>query len=595
MSENKRIFLSGAIIAGLLLLIPPYLNFIGVSFDSNIIEENNAGSQLDVDSKELKKRLENKQKNEALLLNSSQTLQNDRDANELIYFNIQTDKLNLSLSNESGGSIKELVLVSSVEDGHKYMGGYDSNDIYQDSLNVSLVLNETKCSPCLSYLGGEKEVFIDVPFSVLSPKIKNNEKFVLTGGDSLVVNMSAVVNDVIVYKQTTYFGDKYLIKHSYEVVPPSSFDYNKFNLSWYGGIRNTEKDRVFEVSQYTQAYLAQNKNIEDFYISPDINDSYSSVSFEGKTDWSAIRNKYFINAFVSSVADGGFLGGESASTESGFVTPEYSMGLSFSGKKHFDVVQFLGPLDVDHIDSANTYLDYVMNFGWLPIQPFSRAVLWLLKFLHGFGLNYGVVLILFALLIRFITGPLTKKSFESSQNMQKIQPKIKKIQAKFKNDTQRMNREIMELYKNSGVNPLGGCLPMLIQMPLLFSLFIVFRSTIEFRGAPFVFWINNLSQPDTIFYLPFSIPIYGNQFAVLPVFLGLSMFLSQKLSMETMDSKQKPMMYMMSVFFFLLFNSFPSGLNLYYMVYNLLNYQQQRSMREGSSSAGGFLSSLGIK
>jgi len=159
-----------------------------------------------------------------------------------------------------------------------------------------------------------------------------------------------------------------------------------------------------------------------------------------------------------------------------------------------------------------------------------------------------------------------------------------------------MNREIMELYKSSGVNPLGGCLPMIIQMPLLFSLFIVFRSTIEFRGAPFVFWINNLSQPDTIFYLPFSVPIYGNQFAVLPVFLGLSMFLSQKLSMETMDSKQKPMMYMMSVFFFLLFNSFPSGLNLYYMVYNLLNYQQQRAMRAGPPSNGGsFLSSFGRK
>ena len=174
--------------------------------------------------------------------------------------------------------------------------------------------------------------------------------------------------------------------------------------------------------------------------------------------------------------------------------------------------------------------------------------------------------------------------------------KIKKIQTKYKNDSQRMNREIMELYKSSGVNPLGGCLPMIIQMPLLFSLFIVFRSTIEFRGAPFVFWINNLSQPDTIFYLPFSIPIYGNQFAVLPVFLGLSMFLSQKLSIETMDSKQKPMMYMMSVFFFLLFNSFPSGLNLYYMVYNLLNYQQQRAMRIGSpSGGGGFLSSFGGK
>ena len=138
----------------------------------------------------------------------------------------------------------------------------------------------------------------------------------------------------------------------------------------------------------------------------------------------------------------------------------------------------------------------------------------------------------------------------------------------------------MKLYTESGVNPLGGCLPMLIQMPLLFSLFIVFRSTIEFRGAPFMLWINNLSQPDAVYDLGFSIPIYGQYVAILPIFLGVSMFLSQKLSMQTMDPKQKPMMYVMSGFFFLLFNSFPSGLNLYYMVYNLLNYQQQLSMRK---------------
>ena len=121
---------------------------------------------------------------------------------------------------------------------------------------------------------------------------------------------------------------------------------------------------------------------------------------------------------------------------------------------------------------------------------------------------------------------------------------------------------------------------MLIQMPLLFSLFIVFRSTIEFRGAPFMLWISNLSQPDTLFYLPFNVPIYGNQVAFLPILLGISMFLSQRLSMATMEKSQKPMMYMMSAFFFLLFNSFPSGLNLYYAVYNILNYFQQKGLKK---------------
>ena len=164
--------------------------------------------------------------------------------------------------------------------------------------------------------------------------------------------------------------------------------------------------------------------------------------------------------------------------------------------------------------------------------------------------------------------------------MQTVQPKMKKLQKKHKNDSQRLNQEMVKLYKTEGVNPLGGCLPMLIQMPLLFSLFIVFRSTIEFRGAPFFLWITDLSQPDVLFYLPFHIPIYGGHVGLLPIVLGISMFLSQRLSMATMDKSQKPMMYFMTAFFFLLFNQFPSGLNLYYTVYNILNYFQQKNLKK---------------
>ena len=110
-----------------------------------------------------------------------------------------------------------------------------------------------------------------------------------------------------------------------------------------------------------------------------------------------------------------------------------------------------------------------MNFGWFVIQPFSRGILWLLKSLNSLGLNYGVILILFAFLVRIITGPLTKKSFESTQKMQAIQPKLKKIQDKYKSDPQKLNTEMVKLYRENGVNPLGGCLPMLLQIPILFA------------------------------------------------------------------------------------------------------------------------------
>ena len=249
-----------------------------------------------------------------------------------------------------------------------------------------------------------------------------------------------------------------------------------------------------------------------------------------------------------------------------------------------NVKTYLGPLDIDQINLLDTTLDRIMNFGWYIVQPFSRGILWLLKFLHSFGLNYGIILILFAFLVRVVTGPLTKKSFQSTQKMQAVQPKLKKIQEKYKSDPQKLNAEMVKLYRDNGVNPLGGCLPMVLQMPLLFSLFLVFRSTIEFRGAYFFGWIKDLSLPDTIFSLPFHIPIYGDQVAFLPILLGISMFLTQKMSMSGMQGtapgQQKYMMYFMSGFFFLIFNSFPSGLNLYYLIYNILNYLQQKSLKK---------------
>jgi len=135
----------------------------------------------------------------------------------------------------------------------------------------------------------------------------------------------------------------------------------------------------------------------------------------------------------------------------------------------------------------------------------------------------------------------------------------------------------MKLYKERGVNPLGGCLPMLLQMPLLFALFVVFRTTIELRSEPFIWWIKDLSSPDAIFDLPFNIPIYGSQVAILPVLMVVSMFIQQKMmSGGAQQPQQKTIQYFMTGFFFLIFNSFPSGLNLYYTLFNVLTIAQQK-------------------
>ena len=565
MSDTKRTILAGLLIGLLTLCIPLYLNLIGVMPEggsSEVFTEsllNNEAAQS----------TENVVSNIDIITKQADPIKVDE---KQVYFSVVSNQYSATVSNAAGGSLVKYKMTGTKNDNYKYVGGYNDFGEYVETENLDLALPlENSCSPCLSI----QDNHVDGLFEIVSPSIYSGQTFNLYDSDSLVVVSRGFFESSPITKKTTFFANSYIIKHEYNA--PGVFD-GPFVVVWDSGIRSTEKNLVEEIT-YSQAYIGQSKEIKDISLSPSsLEDKVEKQFFSGKTDWVAIRNKYFINSLISDNAVGGVLSARSFQLNENNFIPLYSTGLQFN-TSIISVSQLFGPLDVDIVSSSGTYLDRVMNFGWLPIQPFSRSVLWLLKKLHLLGLNYGIILILFAFIIRIITGPLTKKSHQSTQKMQTIQPKIKKIQEKHKNDSQRLNREMMNLYKESGVNPLGGCLPMLIQMPLLFSLFIVFRSTIEFRGAPFFWWMNNLSQPDTIFNLPFNVPIYGNQVAFLPFILGISMFMTQRLSMATMDKSQKPMMYMMSAFFFLLFNSFPSGLNLYYTVYNFLNYFQQKSIK----------------
>ena len=217
-----------------------------------------------------------------------------------------------------------------------------------------------------------------------------------------------------------------------------------------------------------------------------------------------------------------------------------------------------------------------MSLGVAPIRFISRAVLFSLVALYEVIPNYGIVLIIFSVIVKLLVYPLTKKSYQSMKAMQVLQPEVLSLREKYKSDPQKLNQATMKLYKERGVNPLGGCLPMLLQMPLLFALFIVFRSTIELRGAPFVLWITDLSQPDALIPLPFSLPLYGDQISLLPLLMGASMFVQQKMTTSPVNPQQKMMTQFMSIFFVILFNQFPSGLNLYYTLFNIFTIIQQK-------------------
>ncbi len=226
--------------------------------------------------------------------------------------------------------------------------------------------------------------------------------------------------------------------------------------------------------------------------------------------------------------------------------------------------------------------EYLKEFGFDPIFSqgfFGMFKIWLLlalKFLYGFVHNYGLAIILLTCVIKLLFTPLTHMSYESMKKMQAIQPKVKNIQERFKSDPQKMNKEMMELYKRNKVNPMGGCLPMLLQIPIFIAFYQVLNETIELKGAPFIFWIHDLALPDRLAALPFSLPVIGDSFNLLPLFMIGSMVWQQKLTPQAASSpEQQQMMNFMPLIFGFMFYQMPSGLVLYWFVNNMLTIMHQ--------------------
>ncbi len=347
---------------------------------------------------------------------------------------------------------------------------------------------------------------------------------------------------------------------------------------WDGGLAYTEPDTAQDY-MYSKAYVYfEGDEMETQKINSKKDVMIGPLS--GATRWGAIRTKYFMAALIPEAGEavGGWLESRHDSTLTGRHHPNrLGVGLRLplvNGVPNTPIKVFVGPIDYDVLGSVDPSLRRTMNWGWKVIAPFSKGILWALKKLGHVVPNYGLCIIIFSILIKVIVWPLTRKSYHSMAAMQRLQPKIQQLREKYKSEPQRVQTEMMKLYKAEKVNPMGGCLPVMLQMPLLYGLFIVFRTTIEFRNAPFVFWIKDLSQPDIIFHLPMSLPLYGDHVALLPILMGISTFFQSKSTMT--DPNQKMMLYFMPILMTLLFNQFPSGLTLYYTLFNLFTLIQQK-------------------
>ncbi len=220
---------------------------------------------------------------------------------------------------------------------------------------------------------------------------------------------------------------------------------------------------------------------------------------------------------------------------------------------------FFGPKDLDILKAQGAGLEQSLDLGWF--SALAKPLLYTLKFFYKYTHNYGIAIIIITVIIKILFFPLTHKSYKSMKDMQKLQPMMAELKEKHKDDRDAMNKAMMELYRTHKVNPLGGCLPMIVQIPVFFALYKALMFSIELRHAPFMLWITDLSAKD---------PYY-----VTPIIMGATMFIQQKMTPSTMDPMQAKMMLALPVVFTFMFLNFPSGLVIYWLVNNILTIAQQ--------------------
>ena len=476
-------------------------------------------------------------------------------------FSVITNLYSANISSINGGSISSFVL-------HNYA--------LNDSESVELIDNNNINNLIVGFRSIDGE---DV--SLAGGWVSDNDYDINVYDSETTVTFKKIVDDKQITKALTFYPDKYIIDMSVDLSAIQPWvSQGVSTVRWSGGLPLTEPNKNDELTYY-EAMVFQGD--ETYSPKPKDLSQARLERMDYPTDWVAIRTKYFITALVpEKQAPGSEV---FALEENG--NRRYDVGLFFNVDRPFLYTLYIGPLEYGRIKKLGNNLDQTMNFGWAFIRPISKAVHWFLLFLHNYIPNYGFVLLVFSVFIKILVYPLTKKSYVSTKKMQAIQPLLNDLREKHKNDQRKFAQAQMALFKEHGVNPLSGCVPILLQMPLLFALFTVFRSSIELRGAPFMLWISDLSRPDAVFDLGINIPLYGSQVAILPLLMGITMFIQMKMTPTPQSAgQQKFMLYFMNGFFVLIFNQFPSGLVLYYTLFNVLTILQQKYLTPQSASGG---------
>ena len=411
--------------------------------------------------------------------------------------------------------------------------------------------------------------------------------------DSVVVPFEARLGPTGLLRMSYVFRrDDYLIGLRVERQNGAAYATGGYEVVWYGAVPFAEDERKDEVLR-SGAYARSAGQVEGVDLA---GDPTATRALSGQVEWVAVKNKFFIAALLPSRPT---RGAELEGTRTGEADAP-NAALDFSARLDMAPLAdgavdryrlYLGPMEYLGLRRVGGDLYDTIDFGWDWMEWMTRPIAKLIfvpffAFFGGLFGNYGLVLILFAFAIKLITHPLTRAQAKSMLKMRAIGPRMKAIKDRHKDDPQKQQQATMALYKRAGVNPLGGCLPMLLQYPVLIALYQYIPQSISLRQAPFL-WAPDLSAPDPILHLPFTVPFYGNFVAGFTLLMGISLVVQMRVQMKNQpmtspeqEMQMKIMQWLFPLMLFVFFNLAASGLSLYYLFYNVFSALEQWWIRK---------------
>lgn len=435
-------------------------------------------------------------------------------------------------------------------------------------------------SPAVELFSGKEHTNSFFSFHFDTQNLLNKKNLIFdTTGESAVINSGQTHKDIkfqyitengLIIEQTyRFFPEKYEIGLFFNIINQTQ---NYLTGKIRAEINNLPPEKKGNYFSSIGATLFIDNELEN--LEPD--DLEEEVTLSGNIDWLAYENGYFISAIIpEDKAETSFRGilQPSGIVTANHISPAIDLPPSTPVSKEYSL--FLGPRDINILKNFGKKLDEAVYFGFFHI--IAKPLHFALIFFNDYVNNYGISIIILTIIIKILFWPLTQKSQKSMKEMKKIQPLMTKIREKYKNDKERMNKEMMGLYRTYKVNPMSGCLPMLIQIPVFFALYRTLMGSIELRHAPFMLWIDDLAAPDRLFSFSFSIPFMDPPYGipVLTLLMGASMFITQKLTPAVGDPAQAKIMMFLPIMFTVMFINFPSGLVLYWLTQNILSIGQQ--------------------